>query len=309
MKRGLVTAIVSALAALTLADKWCFVVAGDGRTNDQNPDPTGINMPVMTKLMQAIKAENPKFLLWTGDLIHGIYGKVTAPVDQQYAAWKGAVGALGNVPVYPVRGNHETYGDAEGKIWLRSIKPLIDAGRVNYLKNEDGFSYWFKPRNDPRVTVIALDQFIHEERVNLPELEVALKKAQSGGAKNIFVFAHEMAFTCDSHGDDDNLSKFKADRDSFLELLELYGVKYFFAGHDHAYDWMEIRSPKWGDYVLNQIVAGTAGAPFYKDKGYFGDHGGYELTRKAHQDNTYGYMLVEVDDDETVTVTFKTVTP
>ena len=96
----------------------------------------------------------------------------------------------------------------------------------------------------------------------------------------------------------------------FLELLEMYGVRYFFAGHDHTYDWMVIKHTKWNpNYALNQIVAGTSGAPFYADKGYFGDHGTYELVRKEHKDNTYGYLLVEVDDNSNVTVTFKTVTP
>lgn len=310
MRRVFATLIVASLAVATFADKWCFVVAGDGRTNDQTPDASGINLPVMNKLVSAMNAEHPRFLLWTGDLIHGVYGKITAPVDQQLATWKQTIAGLPGVAIYPVRGNHETYGDADGKIWLKSIKPLIDANKVGYFKGEEGYSYSFAPKNDPKLAVIAVDQFIREHRVNLPELEKALKKSKAAGAKNIFVFAHEMAFTCDNHGDNDNMSKFRADRDAFLELLEMYGVRYFFAGHDHAYDWMEIKSPKWSrGYTLNQIVAGTAGAPFYQDKGYYGDHTGYELNRLQHKDSTYGYLLVEVDDNEKVTVTFKTVEP
>jgi hypothetical protein len=269
-------------------------------------------MAVAPKLFQAMSAENPKFMLWTGDLVHGVYGKVLTPIDQQFAAWKQNAAALKGVTLLPVRGNHETAGDADGTVWLKSIKPLIGAGggKVEFFKGEEGFSYSFVPKNDPRMTVIALDQYINAHRVNLPELEKALKKAKAGGARNIFVFAHEMAFTCTNHGDNNNLSKFVADRDKFLELLEMYGVRYFFAGHDHTYDWMVIKHPKWNpNYALNQIVAGTSGAPFYTDKGYFGDHGTYELVRKEHKDNTYGYLLVEVDDNSNVTVTFKTVTP
>jgi len=103
--------------------------------------------------------------------------------------------------------------------------------------------------------------------VNLVELENALKKAQASHAAHIFVFAHEMAFTCTNHGDDDNMAKYPEERDKFVDLLQSYGCEYFFAGHDHAYDWMSIKHTKWpAGYVLNQIVAGTAGAPFYEDK-------------------------------------------
>ncbi|MFI5386110.1 MAG: metallophosphoesterase family protein [Fimbriimonadales bacterium] len=327
MRKGLATIFLAAIAALSIPQSephasqpshirhqsssgWCFVVAGDGRTNDQTPDPTGINMLVMKKLVEAMNAEHPRFMLWTGDLVHGEYGKVTTPITQQLGYWKQAITGLQGVTVLPVRGNHETYGDTDGTIWLRLMKPYMDAAKVSYFKDEEGFSYSFTPTNDPKIAIVAVDQFIHEHRVNLPEFERALKKARDGGAKNIFVFAHEMAFTCDNHGDNDNMGKFKADRDAFVELLEMYGVQYFFAGHDHAYDWMEIKDKKWSpQYTLNQIVAGTAGAPFYTDKSYFGDHGGYELTRKDHKDGTFGYMLVEVDDNERVTVTFKEIKP
>src|SRR5579862_5704689 len=279
MKRGFVALLIAGIAAISVADQWCFVVAGDGRTNDQTPDPSGINLPVMRSLIDAMKAEHPKFLVWTGDLIHGVYGKVTALPQQQLTTWKQTIEAMTGIGILPVRGNHETYGDPEGKTWLSLMKPLIEKSRVTYFKGEEGMSYSYVPPNDAQMTVILVDQFVHEHRVNLPELENALKKAKLGGAKNIFVCAHEMAFTCLSHGDNENMAKFKSDRDAFLELLELYGVNYFFAGHDHGYDWMTIKDRKWpANYTLNQIVAGTAGAPFYADKGYYGDHAGYELT-------------------------------
>jgi hypothetical protein len=310
MRRGLLALCFATIAAVSIADKWCFVVAGDGRSNDVNPDMSGMNSPVVAKLFQAIKAENPKFMLWTGDLVHGEYGKITTPIAQQLAHWKQSASVLTGVGILPVRGNHETVGDPKGSIWQKSIKPLIDANHVSYFKGETGYSYTFTPKQDPKLTVIALDQYVHAHRVNLTELEAALQRAKDSGVKNVVVFAHEMAFTCTAHGDDDNLSKFTADRDKFLELLEMYGVRYFFAGHDHCYDWMEIRHKKWPQgYTLNQIVAGTAGAPFYKDQGYFGDHGSYDLTRKEHRDGTYGYMLVELDDNEKMTVTFKEIKP
>src|SRR5579871_1341346 len=244
------------LATTSFAARWTFVVTGDGRTNDKTPDMTGVNSAVMTKLVAAIKAEHPKFLVWTGDLVHGVYNKITTPIDQQFANWLGIMKPLSGVDILPVRGNHEQYGDKDGTIWLRMLKPLMDKSHVSYFSGESGYSYSYVPRNDKKMTLIAVDQFIQDHRVNLAELERALKKAKSGGAKNIFVFAHEMAFTCTNHPDTDNMAAFKPERNAFLDLLQKYGVRYFFAGHDHAYDWMTIKNSRWpAEYELNQIVA------------------------------------------------------
>ena len=309
MRKAAASFLLATLACLTLADSWCFVVSGDGRTDDKKPDPSGINLPILDRMVGAIRAEHPRFVVWTGDLIHGVYGNVKAPVDRQLQTWKSRMAKL-NVTVLPVRGNHETYGDKGGAIWLRELKPVLDYYKVAYFKGQEGFSYTYTPTGDPKVAFIAVDQFISEHRVDLAGLEQALARAKKGGARNIFVCAHEMALTCDNHGDEDNMAKFKDDRNRFLDLLQRYGVRYFFAGHDHAYDWMVIRNRKWPKgYALNQIVAGTAGAPFYVDKGYYGDHDGFDLTRKEHRDDTYGYVLVRIDDRERVTVTFKPVKP
>jgi hypothetical protein len=55
---------------------------------------------------------------------------------------------------------------------------------------------------------------------------------------------------------------------------------------------------------MHQIVAGTAGAPFYKMGEYAGVNPNYKLQRVSHFDNTYGYMLVEING-KTATITFK----
>ena len=55
---------------------------------------------------------------------------------------------------------------------------------------------------------------------------------------------------------------------------------------------------------VHQIVAGTAGAPFYKMGDYSGNNAGWNLKRLKHIDNTYGYLVVEIDGKK-ATVTFK----
>ena len=285
------------------AGPWSFAVTGDGRTSTSHlaPDPTGINTSALKKILRNITAKKIGLVLYTGDLVNGNNIVLSAKIANQLSAWTNLVQSEApGLLILPVRGNHETYGDPEGALWRSMFQPGLDALPVAYLPGEEGFSYAYSPPVHPGTVFIALDQYVsgHLHRVNLDGLEKALQRAKAGGARHVFVFSHEMAFTCTSHPDSDNMGAFPAERDRFLDLLQNYGCEYFFAGHDHTYDWMTIRHPRWpATYALNQIVAGTAGAPFYADKKYFGDHCGYELTRLAHEQNTYGYLLVEVNDE------------
>jgi hypothetical protein len=315
--------LLAGLAPLAHSKSCSFAVAGDDRTDvttldTSKIDPTGINTSVFKKLLSSLAVKKPAFLLYTGDLVYGENPRIRDKITDQFTAWKALLGATKpSFPVLPVRGNHELNGDPEGKIWLADFKPDLDINKVSYLSGQEGFSYLYSPPDHPEVAVVALDQFIpgRAHRVDLVGLETALKQAKINGAKHLFVFAHEMAFTCTNHPDSENMAAFPEDRNKFLELLRSYGCEYFFAGHDHAYDWMEIRHPKWPkEYHLNQIVAGTAGAPFYPDKGYFGSHDGFDLVRIDHKQNTYGYLLVTIneeakDNENPITVSFETVTP
>ncbi|MEI6321523.1 MAG: metallophosphoesterase [bacterium] len=312
--------LLLSLAPAIKAATWSFAVAGDDRTDvtAATIDPTGIHREVLKKILQEIERKKPAFLLFTGDLVYGENLRIPAKIGEQFAAWKSlAHTEAPSLTILPVRGNHEINGDPNGEAWLTAFKPTLDASKASYFPNQKGFSYSYSPPGHPETVVIGLDQFMPAtpHRVDLVGLEEALKKAKTDGAKHIFVFAHEMAFTCGMHPDSDNMAAHPTDRDKFLELLHAYGCRYFFTGHDHMYDWMEIGNWRWPkEYHLNQIVAGTAGAPFYPDKTYFGNHDGYELTRREHKQNTYGYILVTINDDpkgdeEAVTASFEKVTP
>ena len=298
------------------APVWSFIVTGDGRTDTKSaaPDPTGINRTVLKHVLHAIDAKKPQFVLFTGDLVSGTNDAIPSGIAEQFQTWKDLVRTeTPGLNILPVRGNHETYGDPDGKLWLAAFKPWLDSNHVSYFPGEEGFSYVYWPPGHPEIAIIAVDQFINPHRISLGKLADALDLARARKVKHVFVCAHEMAFTCTSHPDADNMAAFPADRDHFIDLLQANGCEYFFAGHDHAYDWMAIKHKKWpANYVLNQIVAGTAGAPFYPDKTYYGDHHGYDLTRLDHRQNTYGFMNVAIDDKaitNSVTVTFEAVAP
>ena len=297
------------------AATWSFAVAGDDRTDVRadKVDPSGIHTEVLSKLLRTVAARKPAFLLFTGDLVYGDSLRIPAKVAEQLEAWKriAATEAPG-LTILPVRGNHETLGDPEGKDWIAAFEPGLSSNNVAWFPGQRGFSYLWMPPGHPESAVIGLDQYnpATPHQIDIKGLEEALHKAKAAGATNLFCFAHEEAFTAGCHPDAETMSSHPTHRDKFLELLREYGCRHFFIGHDHFYDWMEIRNWRWPkDYVMNQIVAGTAGAPFYPDKTYFGDHDGYDLIRLDHRSNTYGYLWVTVNDtpkegEQAVTVTF-----
>jgi len=292
------------LASATLhASTWSFAVAGDDRTDvrAEKVDPTGIHTEVLSKLLHTIGEKKPAFLLFTGDLVYGENMRIPAKIGEQFEAWKklAATEAPGLL-ILPVRGNHETLGDPEGSAWKAAFEPELSSNNVSWFPGQKGFSYSYTPPSHPGTAVIALDQYnpaaLHQ--IDQKGLDEALQKAAAAGVKTIFPFAHEEAFTTGCHVDADNMAAHPVRRDEFLESLRKSGCSWFFVGHDHFYDWMEIRNWRWPkDYAMNQIVAGTAGAPFYPDRTYFGDHDGYDLSRLDHRQNTWGYLWVTVNDD------------
>src|SRR5258708_3419717 len=91
------------------AQKWSFIVAGDGRadTRAHRPeDKDGINTLITGEVCKAVQQEKAKFLLWTGDLVAG-YAKDPAEFEKQLLAWRGIMQPLydRHIPVLPCRGN------------------------------------------------------------------------------------------------------------------------------------------------------------------------------------------------------------
>lgn len=315
----LLTLLLSGLTPLSAAT-WSFAVAGDDRTDvrAEKVDPSGIHTEVLAKLLRTIAARKPEFLLFTGDLVFGDSLRIPAKVGEQFELWKKIAAAEApSLLILPVRGNHETLGDQEGIAWRASFEPGLSSNNVAWFPGQKGFSYLWTPPGHPETAVIALDQYnpATPHQVDLKGLEEAMVKARGSGVRHFFPFAHEEAFTAGCHSDAETMAAHPTHRDKFLELLRENDCRHFFVGHDHFYDWMEIRNWRWPkDYAMNQIVAGTAGAPFYPDKTYYGDHDGYELIRLDHRQNTYGYLWVTVNDapkegEQAVTIAFVPLEP
>ncbi|MBI2438879.1 MAG: metallophosphoesterase, partial [Lentisphaerae bacterium] len=197
------------------------------------------------------------------------------------------------IPVYPVRGNHETYGDnATGTAYLAAFGNSLP---LNGPTGEVGLTYSFIYKN---AFFAALDQYQNAHRVNQEWLtnQLALNTKP-----HVFTFGHEPAVQV-YHSS--ILAQNRSARDAFINSLTAAGSRLYFCGHDHFYDHAIVTAPNGG--TLRQVVIGSGGAPFYDWSGVYGaDFGESNMAVNVrHVGYTNGYSLVTVSN-LTVTLEWK----
>jgi 3',5'-cyclic AMP phosphodiesterase CpdA len=265
--------ITLVLVAVTLcasaADSYKFIVTGDSRGDDN-----GINLQIIQELVTAIIAEDADLVLFSGDLVND----GTTPQLQNWVANFMVPLQNAGVMVYPCRGNHDLLsGDAPWQIAFAGTHLLPQNGPAGELN----MTYSFVHKN---ALFIALDEYVNFFKVNQAWLDDQLK---SNTMPHAFVFGHMPAFSVDHP---DCLASLPADRDLFWNSLVSGGAYAYFCGHDHFYNHAEIQNAN-GTWI-QQVVAGTAGAPTYNWDGTYGEparvHGIAHYASK-------GYSVVEVN--------------
>ena len=295
---------ILALAAIGSADHFQFVVAGDGRADPnakppRTEDKNGVNTVITSEMAQAVLAEHAKFLLWTGDLVLG--ARTGTEYKSMLLGWRDLMQPLyrKRIPVLACRGNHES-GSADNIAAWNAVFSGRYAMPNNGPATEKNLSFYY---TYGPVLAIGLDEYTVDPKsiaVDVPWLKSVVK---AHAKPFVFTFGHEPAFMDGAHKDllDNDVEK----RDAFWEALITCGSRVFFCGHDHLYDHMAIK--RKGDKpgpVIHQLVAGTAGAPFYRTGEYTGANSYWQLTRVKNIVNTYGYILVDINGS-TATITFK----
>jgi hypothetical protein len=301
MRRLLVLLAITCLVPFAQAQKWSFVVAGDGRADknvERDMDKNGVNVLITGEIAQAVLAEKAKLLLWTGDLAYGY--NTADEFETQLLTWRGLMQPLYDkkIPVLPCRGNHDAGAKESAEVWTK-----IFAGPYALPQNgpdgEKSMTYYYGKGN---VLIVSLDQYAAavKETINQPWLDGVLSSHKK---PFIFTFAHEPAFMDGSHKD--TMDAHTTERDAFWQSLIKAGSRVFFCGHDHLYDHMKVTKAEGAPGPeLHQYVAGTSGAPFYKEGAYAGVNTIWKCSRVKHIDNTYGYLLVTIDGRK-CTITFK----
>lgn len=289
----LLTAGALLLTISAQADRFCFIVAGDGRSDPKAhrpEDKDGVNTLITGEICQAVLNEKAKFLMWTGDLVYGYEKTNPKAFEKELLTWREIMKPLYDkrIPVLPCRGNHDSSSAEAIATWNKVFSGKY-ALPQNGPSDEKNQTFYF---TQGPVLAIGLDQYVQKgEAINQPWLDEVLAKHKK---PFIFSMGHEPAFMDGMHKDTMDASPAK--RDAFWESLIKAGSRVFFCGHDHFYDHMTItRATGTPGPEMQQFTAGTAGAPFYKEGEYAGNNVGWTLKQAKHIDKTYGYMLVQID--------------
>ena len=255
-------------------------------------------MLITGEIAKAVVQEKAKFLMWTGDLVYG-YTKTAEEFETQLTTWRDLMKPVYDkkIPVLACRGNHEAGAKDSESVWRKVFSGKY-ALPGNGPLTEKNLSYFYGKGN---VLAISLDQYTFgKEEINQPWLNQVLVDHKK---PFIFAMGHEPAFMDGSHKD--TMDADPAKRDAFWGSLIDAGARVFFCGHDHLYDHMMVTKAGGNPGPeLHQFVAGTAGAPFYKQGDYSGNNEGWSLRLLKHIDNTYGYIVVTIDSKR-ATITFK----
>jgi Calcineurin-like phosphoesterase len=274
------------------------------------------------RILREIQAQKPKVLFFTGDMILG-YTTNFAWTDREYAYWRGMVSAPleDGIYVLPIAGNHEMQVELPnpdgGKplkvserecenLWRENMGDLIlntnlwdrltgtraknwDINNTPPIGGPDGI------QSDQRQLTFSFDvgrmhfavintsAYKDDARAPVQWLAGDFLKAKARGARNFFVFGHEMAFTYRFNGrvKADGLDRHPLNDAAFWNLIQDYHATYFCA-HEHLYHAMQPRES--GPNGSWQIICGAAGAPFDAKPG----------ESKNPEDRDFAWVLVKV---------------
>jgi hypothetical protein len=272
--RVLATVLVLCTGSSAQALPWRFVVSGDSRGTD-----TGVNSTILSEIAAATVAENPDFILFSGDLVTG--SPTPATLQTQLTYWRTLMAPVyaAGIDVYPVRGNR----DAGSLAAWNNVFTGPYALPANGPPGEENLTYSFAHNE---AFVLGFEQLApgQEHRVNQAWADQQL---QANGRPLVLAFGHYPAFSVE-HAD--CLDDYPAQRDAFWDSLAVAGGRVYFTGHDHFYDHAIV--PAASGLPLLQLVVGTAGAPLATWSGTYADPA---VTGVYHAEQ-YGYLLVEVDE-------------
>lgn len=311
---GILALALILISSAAEAAPWSFAVFGDQRDAD---GAVGVNTAVIESMAKDI-ALNRKvsLVLCGGDQIHGHTGATQVSLPTAYQNWRTAMAQILNI-AYPVRGNHETYGESHTPYypyyWDTCIVKVLTQIPQNGPNGEKGMTYSFANQN---VLFVGVDQFVpdNDNRVNQPWLDQQLA---ANILPHVFVYGHEPAVAVNY--DLSSLAYYPLQRDAFWESLGNGGCRVYLTGHSHLYNRATVTvTDVHGKTTppITQLIAGGGGGPL----GPWDPQKYYSYQPHAHQppppapesvtatldnhlEDKYGYAVVTVDGNQ-VSITY-----
>ncbi len=280
-----------ALAAAASTNVWKFGVMGDtrGAWVSGTTLPTNqwwVNWPVVQAIASNMVADGVQFAINSGDFIYELWLTNGRPEPQyQYDIWKAAIAPLTNagIPVYTVRGNHETYQETNGSVYLANFAAGLP---TNGPPNEVGLTWSFVTNN---VLIVGLEAYTNGAQypaVNTPWLTNQLANSR---VPHVFVVSHPPAFQCSITT---TLALTQSARDDFWNALGQYGVRLYFCGHDHFYN-RGVATDAAG-HEIQQVLMGS-GSVFHEAWYQYFEPARIKLG--DYDTSHHGYSLVTISDN------------
>ena len=236
-----------------------FAVFGDNRGGKDGSQPA-----VFPRVVAAMAARNPEFVLATGDYIYGASSE--RGLRDQWNRFFAAMAPLQKqrrVYFVPAPGNHDVPGTLGRRLFMEYF-------RRTYFSFDWGGSHFI---------VLDTEMPGQESRI-AGDQRIWLKRdlAAAGEAWHIFVALHRPFYPVASHRGD-SLDLYPTERDGLHQLFARHRVTAVFAGHEHLYN----RQQRDG---VEYIITGGGGAPLYAKP----DQGGFHHFLSVKADRL-GYRI------------------
>ena len=292
---------------------------GDTR-GDDNPN-TGVST-YLPAIASKISTLNPSAVFVAGDLING--GKIADHGDYttQFGYWKTAMKSVSDasIPIYTVRGNHESsvtdggepstalhdaYYAAFGSTTPTVGSPVPQNGPNNGPTDDQrGFTWNILLNN---VRMIGIDQYFYYSPTkqgdsNYYQIDQAWLNQQlnnAAPARFTFVMAHEPIYYLNGHGDfyGSTTAAGEAERQVFWNSLGSNGVRMYLCCHVHNVQIGNTQDSSGN--TIWQNVTGNGGAPLDPQ-----DSTDPSLAI-THQDFTnYGFQLYTVKNNSIIITSY-----
>jgi predicted phosphodiesterase len=269
------------LLACQIYSSTKFIVVGDFHYYSPSPN---FKESILYEITLAAIEEKIDFVFFVGDLVLMDYPE-DSNIDSLLSDWKFVLDTLyeNGIKVYACRGNFEASSQKTWEKLFSGNYALPDNGPVE----EKFYTYSFEYDD---LLFLSLDQYTEYHKINQEWLEEQL---ENNNKPFVFAASHEPAFKVYRNG----LAAFPDERNSFWKSFSDNKGKIYFCGHDHFYDHsVMLDEDSIASNDVHHIVVGTGGGGFYPESDYDGDNG-YWMPTKIYHENSFGYLLVEVDKD------------
>ena len=254
--RNLILVVVVLLAVSSPSFCWKFASTSDSQGGDN-----GVNVAMLTKIINQINAEGVDLLIMQGDLVSG--SSTSTTLASQYDTWKTVMDGL-NCPYYVVPGNHDVSTSSSQSIWQSKMDMPLN-GPAGYEETVWSFDH-------ENAHFVGLNSN-HYGEAHLIQEAWLINDLNNTTQQHIFTMCHEPAYSKGAHMEN-QLGAYPDERDDFWSILATHNSRLFFCGHEHYYSFSREGS-------VYQLINGPSGG---------GPRGGFPNTI-----GQYNYVVITVD--------------